>query len=837
MLLPNYLELLAGGATAVVMMVGAVTVVSGIRDRHSRRLALLPSPEEQKIDRMHAEGLITAAEAETLRRDCRALPEIEEISPVPDLPLRLAAALSRACALMFPAALLMAAAITLWLHWWPENGRRSLTADCGTELIGLIILRLGLAAATFAAARKVLTGSLRARNILVGCWLTALFFPDRFGDGGLSQFWTAAWFGCGIYTIFVLLFRRRAAAAIRSRAGEASPAWKAAVALLIATAAVLSLFLSSENGYSFDFLRQSATSFTHAAAEPGGRIEKLFLLTPGDDPIAAKLLAPTATALETGLGVRCLAVTTADGLQVDWSRQAVILLESGITAPPDSPPPLPAGLPPEVRRVIAADRRALTGSGFAIPVKRPAVRFRLLAPTNTVLMMRQGFRVVDQPIQFDGTATLHGETPRKIRKTAQVIADLITPALRRNCSEEVPRQVVLPVEKGNEPPAIDLSGVKNPRLLATGGGNALASFRIYQFERQNPDGDLAAVRRALAAFGFDSERETGDGGRIFFRHGNSEHQAVLDSGSSTARYPAELTGIRLETRHAILAVATFRTGKSPVPDMQMLEKLRRDDLRGFAAWGGLALLPPAELPGALKCYLAGKPPLAEQLRAITAISGLHPSPETRSVLSEAFDAIGETIAANPCRKTFFAEADALLRLLRQPEFERERQAFISRLGSRHYIELTLPDIPVENGKRTWHFETPFEFISDKGFQLLVELRFENRDLPPRLLQFGYLVDGGILQIGTLATSSNPAKDWLKSCSFSQLCKPQANTWLERSITVPQTQTEAVPAPGEWQFRGHAAIRDGRCRIIGKISEIVDCDQRPSPSSGSSIPRQ
>jgi hypothetical protein len=61
--------------------------------------------------------------------------------------------------------------------------------------------------------------------------------------------------------------------------------------------------------------------------------------------------------------------------------------------------------------------------------------------------------------------------------------------------------------------------------------------------------------------------------------------------------------------------------------------------------------------------------------------------------------------------------------------------------------------------------------------------------------------------------------------------------MECSTAVPQSQSEVAPAPDEWQFQGHAAIRDGRCRLIGQISETVDGGHHPAPPSGSSIPRQ
>lgn len=77
-------------------VISAVVLFLVVRDRYNRRLKLVTSGEEAAINELRRRGAVSESEAIRLSGACNSLPAVDEVAPVPDIGLRIAAALNGA---------------------------------------------------------------------------------------------------------------------------------------------------------------------------------------------------------------------------------------------------------------------------------------------------------------------------------------------------------------------------------------------------------------------------------------------------------------------------------------------------------------------------------------------------------------------------------------------------------------------------------------------------------------------------------------------------------------------------------------------------------------------
>ena len=78
-----------------LLSLSSVTIVLAVLEKRKRKLKLLASTEEKQIDELLAQNTINQQEANELKKAINALPEIVEEYPLPDIHLRLTAALAK----------------------------------------------------------------------------------------------------------------------------------------------------------------------------------------------------------------------------------------------------------------------------------------------------------------------------------------------------------------------------------------------------------------------------------------------------------------------------------------------------------------------------------------------------------------------------------------------------------------------------------------------------------------------------------------------------------------------------------------------------------------------
>ncbi len=186
----------------IFMGIGILMLV--LRDRYRRHITLKRSSESAKIEQMLLSGKLSSQEAELLHKQCSSLPQNDSISVVPDLPLRVAGAITG----IYGASWLL----TLWLLVVGKlltlirgfnNTGNAVSVEDTVSVIAMIIVMASLALVSIIAMWITLKrGSLMARNVVVGIWLIFIALSDTGLYGSMDRVWLLLSLGGGIYAIY-----------------------------------------------------------------------------------------------------------------------------------------------------------------------------------------------------------------------------------------------------------------------------------------------------------------------------------------------------------------------------------------------------------------------------------------------------------------------------------------------------------------------------------------------------------------------------------------------------------------------------------------------------------
>ena len=104
-----------------LLVLSLVTVSFVFMEKRRRKISLQLSPESKEIDELYRTGKISEEEAGKLKRNANALPEVKEDYPLPDIHLRLTAALAKVFSLL-KIILILSNVFIFYLIWRMPTG-------------------------------------------------------------------------------------------------------------------------------------------------------------------------------------------------------------------------------------------------------------------------------------------------------------------------------------------------------------------------------------------------------------------------------------------------------------------------------------------------------------------------------------------------------------------------------------------------------------------------------------------------------------------------------------------------------------------------------------------
>ncbi len=575
---------LALGVIAVVMLVMVV------RDRYRRKLRLAVPAEAAEIEGLLRDGKITAAEVELLLRKCNALPEVEEVAPVPDLSLRLAAAVSRIYAVMMLLILLFQV-LMFALVFWPVPQDASgfqLQLKVGVpswdEIAFAVVLSLVLFVAAivqYFASRRVLTGSGRARNWLIVSWLVFLVCLHQ---AFAARYWAPV---AGLFVLWVLCWRSGAARKISSRAAVV-PEWRK---WALAVVALIAVWLGVCCGITYQGVTtQVMPSANETRGAMSARLERLHILCGTPEPEALEVARKTAARFQS-MGI---AVTVHEAgaipVEINADRELVIWIGRGRAAgaaPEEANDPFPGpGLLPDTSKLLAGKPYYQVFSfddsfcpfvwkGFFLPRFYREAEFKV---------------AVSRDDNAAGTDAVAKSIFEYLEGTFEWFMG--------------PEALLVPETPHPEPQAPwQAPELRDFRLMLRSRGTG-GQFEVYAFTAGDEEADRKAVKALLERHGFRHSRDSTRNRTDYLGGYRGDAEARLYYWQLQEEREFNLfSSLTMELPTALLTVELIEPGDQS-RDPEFAARFLKEDLTAFLCSRGLEQLDPAAREAALACFRA-----------------------------------------------------------------------------------------------------------------------------------------------------------------------------------------------------------------------------------------
>ncbi len=467
-------NVLSWGMFAVLIV---TTLMLWGRDRFQRRLRLRESGEAQALAELRRSGAVSEGEYRKLNDRCRALPEVEEVAPAPDLPLRLAAAFTRIGAGTVLIWLACRALLLIWgsgvnRGWWGRGAvfqadTAALDGVAGWAVTAAVLGYIAVYAIQFFAAKAWLMGSAGGRWLVIGGWVMSFLLLPNFFQ---ARFWLPV---AGIYVVGVALRESRT---VKTR-------------IAVAIVAAAALLFGCRNGIDYHEVRTESSFGVGMGGGVTAKLERLVVIAGTPEPVIWQTMEALQDRLRgAGIPVRLVAYGEA-ATEVDGDREMVLWLARE-TAP----------------------------GGF------PVYRLRTLCGTRGE--MWRGLRLPGMQLNFSGAIKVlssgDGGVPAKM---AREIVGQMLPHWKYFRS---PDALELPLRTENPlPPPRDMAGEAGVRHLARI-RRGDTGYDVYMLRTADSAG--ARAKELLSRRGFPDAREG-------FMSGDAAYFAKPDSAMALLAIP------------------------------------------------------------------------------------------------------------------------------------------------------------------------------------------------------------------------------------------------------------------------------------------------------------
>ena len=225
-----------------------VTIIMALLEKRRRKLKLIESEAELRINELLQDNVIDEAEAAKLKQAANALPEVKEEYPLPDIHLRLTSALAKTYSLLKILLLISSCVVICMIYRVGHNAPSSANIKYSfkAENLPLLLIFIGLffilSIVQFVASIKLTRGGIISRRIISFIWLFDLaFLASAMINSNRFVYSAVAILAC-LYTLWVLYFRRGAGERIAFGAGDAPPKLKALLSVMLMLSLVSGIF-------------------------------------------------------------------------------------------------------------------------------------------------------------------------------------------------------------------------------------------------------------------------------------------------------------------------------------------------------------------------------------------------------------------------------------------------------------------------------------------------------------------------------------------------------------------------------------------------------------------
>ncbi|QSH42482.1 hypothetical protein P0136_02530 [Lentisphaerota bacterium ZTH] len=270
-----------------------ITVILVLNEKRRRQLELKPATENDEIENLLKDKKISEYQARALKDATNALPEVVEKYPLPDIHLRLTSALAKTYSLLKIILIFSTVLLLLYIVKVPTEINAAKTIHTDGEswfFLTLYFLIIILSIAQFTASIKVTRGSVRSKNVLLAIWLfDLLLLPLVLHSSSIVYQTTAV--ATAAYSIWVLAWRKNAAAYLRFNAVPGSFKYKLMLIAVFATCVAFGVyFVNYRFSYTYSCSgNENYSTFSAATVDGCIKLDKLAVVATSSDRETAEL--------------------------------------------------------------------------------------------------------------------------------------------------------------------------------------------------------------------------------------------------------------------------------------------------------------------------------------------------------------------------------------------------------------------------------------------------------------------------------------------------------------------------------------------------------------------
>ncbi len=722
----------------LMMAATAGLVIWKVRKEHyGEKISLEPSPEERKLRELAEQGRIRNEEAERLLEQCNALPEIRKEAPEPDLSLKLTSLISRIYALTKIVFLIGASLCLGTMAALDLPGCNLKFSPAGSRevvlFLSVVFLILLGSVLEWIAAGRVCRGSFAARNLLIALWILD-FAAGNFLFAGHSILYLILSAGCGIFCLYVLLFRKDAVSKVTFCHAEPALPVKCGFGVLAAAALILGIAAPGPGLFALlPTVNYHTSSFSRLDRQPEWK--ELLLIQGSSDEETLEVLRKIAENLKKTQTLPCRIRTFQESAATGNANTTLpVLIFRGTLS---EPKPLTISLPSIGEVKVSGTKRSLTG---LLKGKHSlAFGFRSLNSNDFHAIFHKGLNLPPPGLHFHGSSAVSsGSARRRIELAAEGISKRLAEILRN--TENLPKVRFPEEEIAPLPPSLfsEIPEWENRQPIYRAQGIGIRFCEVYLFKRSEYQKDVRKISAILTMLGF-SQKEHWDNNILLFEKPGSPggdreqiHLLLPD--------PANNPSLSL-TVHPDFGILFHEVLSAPEtkPDPAFLERFRKNDPRSFVLSRGLSTLNGETLNRTFDTFLARKDLSYEDRIDLLESLDRRKRQMLAGRYTDFFRAMADETLADRKNPAYSTRVERLFHILRFSDSPAPERAWLLRRLGADCVTLRIPAGAPESGNEI-EIEGRHKVPYLGNSVLFLNLEFENGN-PPIFCCFSILPMG------------------------------------------------------------------------------------------------
>jgi hypothetical protein len=539
----------------------------------------------------------------------------------------------------------------------------------------------------------------------------------------------------GIWVLYEIFFRSEANRKIITKDYGPKLRQKILLGALASASIILSMTGRIDILYRKSYLKTESKTGSGITSSVCWRPEKIYFMIGSPEAAVSETAGKLAKTISKEVRIPCETVPFGASLQdVDMDRIPVFFIDLA-KKNKSQLPQRASSLPADIRKTMRWN--ILNLDWLDTSAGKPVFRLKRMKPWTDSISRYRGVNLPGFCLSFESEVAIgSGNMNAYTTKVAEDFSAQLAPLLQKMAGPDSIRIANWTLQPQALPPALNLSSLKEARLLCSGHSVRYARIEVYTFRKGNYAADKDIVAKALAERGYTiTDIRFKDGG-ICFR--NEDGEAMLQMGDN----PGNADRWMRSDTMPVYGYLTVPVSRKNLPGKDadkgaFLNQFRTEDLRGFVLCNGIDSLNEKDFLPTLTEFFALKN-LDCEIRNIALNALFLHKPITapvKSIGGREFRLLLDEVLTQENDPLFLSRVNALQEMTHMAAASSLRPLFMKKMQP-YLLHAIVPAKPIVNGAIAADFTFPVPQIN--RVQKMIELVFSDAKVHPIYFCFGFL---------------------------------------------------------------------------------------------------